>query len=32
MAPKQQHVNFIFILINKEEKEMNIEREFVAFE
>ena len=30
MAPKQQHVDFAFILVNKEERENNIEREFVA--
>ena len=30
MAPKQQHVDFAFIIISKEEKEMDIEREFAA--
>jgi hypothetical protein len=30
MAPKQQRVDFAFIPISKEEKEMNIGREFVA--
>ena len=30
MAPKQQHVDFAFILVSKEERENNIEREFVA--
>jgi hypothetical protein len=31
MTPTQQRVNFASILISKEEREMNIEREFVAF-
>ena len=30
MAPKQRRVDFAFILISKEEKEMDIEREFAA--
>jgi hypothetical protein len=30
MAPKQQWVNFSFIPISKEEREMDIEREFAA--
>jgi hypothetical protein len=30
MAPKQQRVDFSFILISKEEREMDIEREFAA--
>jgi hypothetical protein len=30
MTPKQQRVDFSFILISKEEREMNIEREFAA--
>jgi hypothetical protein len=30
MAPKQQPVDFASIPISKEEKEMNIERKFVA--
>jgi hypothetical protein len=30
MSPTQQHIDFPFILISKEEGEMNIEREFVA--
>ena len=30
MAPKQQRVDFAFILISKEEREMNIERKFFA--
>jgi hypothetical protein len=30
MAPKQQQVDFTSILISKEEREMDIEREFVA--
>ena len=30
MAPKQQWVDFAFILISKEEREMDIERAFVA--
>ena len=29
-APKQRWVDFSFISISKEEREMNIEREFVA--
>ena len=30
MAPKQQWVDFAFILISKEEMEMDIEREFAT--
>ena len=30
MIPKQQHVDFALIPISKEEREMAIEREFVA--
>jgi hypothetical protein len=30
MTPKQQRVDFSFILISKEEREMNIEREFAT--
>ena len=30
MAPKQRRVDFAFILISKEEKEMDIGRKFVA--
>jgi hypothetical protein len=30
MASKQRRVDFAFILINKEEREMDIEREFAA--
>ena len=30
MAPTQQWVDFLVILISKEEREMDIEREFVA--
>jgi hypothetical protein len=30
MAPTQRRVDFAFILISKEEREMNIGREFVA--
>jgi hypothetical protein len=30
MAPKQRLVDFAFILISKEEREMDIEREFAA--
>jgi hypothetical protein len=30
MAPIQRWVDFPFILINKEEREMDIEREYVA--
>ena len=30
VAPKQRWVDFAFILISKEEKEMDIEREFVV--
>ena len=30
MAPTQRRVDFAFILNRKEEREMNIEREFVA--
>jgi hypothetical protein len=30
MAPKQRLFDFAFILISKEEREMDIEREFVA--
>jgi hypothetical protein len=30
MAPKQRQVDLAFILISKEEREMDIEREFVA--
>jgi hypothetical protein len=30
MASTQRRVNFAFILISKEEREMDIEREFVA--
>ena len=30
MAPKQGWVDFVFILISKEETKMDIEREFVA--
>jgi len=30
MAPKQQHVDFSFILISKEEREMDIETKFAA--
>ena len=30
MAPTQQWVDFLFILISKEEREMDIEKEFVA--
>jgi hypothetical protein len=30
MAPTQRRVDFSFILISKEEREMYIEREFVA--
>jgi hypothetical protein len=30
MAPTQRRVDFVFILINKEEREMDIGREFVA--
>jgi hypothetical protein len=30
MAPKQQQVGFALIPISKEEREMDIEREFVA--
>jgi hypothetical protein len=30
MAPKQRRVGFAFILISKEEREMDIKREFVA--
>ena len=30
MAPTQQHVDFSFIIISKEEREMNIERVFDA--
>jgi hypothetical protein len=30
MASTQRRVNFTFILISKEEREMDIEREFVA--
>ena len=30
MAPKQRWVDFAFILISKEEREMDIGREFVA--
>jgi hypothetical protein len=30
MAPKQQRVDFAFILISKKEREMDIEGEFVA--
>ena len=30
MAPKQRHVDLAFILINEEEREMDIERKFVA--
>ena len=31
MALEQRQVDFAFILINEEEREMDIEREFVAF-
>ena len=31
MAPTQRPVDFAFILISKKEREMDIEREFVAF-
>ena len=30
MAPKQRRVDFVLIPISKEEREMDIEREFVA--
>ena len=30
MAPKQQRVDFAFIPVSKEEREMDIEREFAA--
>ena len=30
MAPTQRHVDFPFILTSKEEREMDIEREFAA--
>jgi hypothetical protein len=30
MAPKQRRADFAFILISKEEREMDIEREFAA--
>ena len=30
MAPKQRQVDFAFIPISKEEREMDIEREFAA--
>ena len=30
MAPKQRHIDFAFIPISKEEREMSIEREFAA--
>ena len=30
MAPKQRRVDFSFILISKEERERDVEREFVA--
>ena len=30
MAPKQRRVDFAYILISKEEREMNIESEFAA--
>jgi hypothetical protein len=30
MAPKQRRVDFVFILISKEEREMDIERGFDA--
>jgi hypothetical protein len=30
MAPKQRWVDFVFIHITKEEREMDIEREFAA--
>ena len=31
MAPTQRRVDFAFILISKEEREVDIEKEFVAF-
>jgi hypothetical protein len=30
MAPTQRRVDYAFLLISKEEREMDIEREFVA--
>jgi hypothetical protein len=32
MAPKQQRIDFAYIHISKEKREMNIEREFAPFE
>jgi hypothetical protein len=30
MTPKQQRVDFTFILVSKEEREMDVKREFTA--